>query len=273
DATCTIQLTCNGLGKGCTPGFWKTHPEVWDSYTDPVIAGGNNGAIPGLPAGLQFITTTSFNTYFGLVAGDAYLLNGKTMLNATQQNGGGCNALARHGVSALLNAAAFGNDYLSFVGFGVTSYQDLYNALKTAFKTGNCTALATKLGEINTAFDINGICSNLSKATPNPAIANKLNQLVTIASDADQSDLKVSYYPNPFRDRITFNFVSPVSGRATLEVYNIAGQRVAVVFDGTVRAGIANSVNYDAKGKAAGMIIYKLNVEGKTVRGKIQQIK
>ena len=122
------------------------------------------------------------------------------------------------------------------------------------------------------------------KATPNcqdntplpgdctlPPVTRVATPIVTTTLGTE-TGIKMNAYPNPYRDRISFNFVSPVSGRATLEVYNLAGQRLAVVFDGSIKAGIANSVNYNAQGKASGMIIYKLNVDGKVVRGKIQQI-
>jgi hypothetical protein len=85
------------------------------------------------------------------------------------------------------------------------------------------------------------------------------------------NDITVKAYPNPYRDRVTFNFVSPVSGKAQLEIYNIAGQRIAVAFSGLVKAGINNTVNFNAT-RQSGMLIYKLNVDGKSVRGKVQQI-
>jgi hypothetical protein len=52
-----------------------------------------------------------------------------------------------------------------------------------------------------------------------------------------QSATKVNAVPNPFREKIRFNLVSTISGMGSLELYNITGQKVAVVYQGYVEAG------------------------------------
>jgi hypothetical protein len=73
--------------QGCTPGFWKNHPEAFPAgYT----AGTTLGSVfEGLPT-----------NYAGL-----------TFAQALAQGGGGINALLRHAVAALLNAASAEVDY------------------------------------------------------------------------------------------------------------------------------------------------------------------
>lgn len=72
--------------EGLTPGFWKNHPLCWDGY-EP---------------------TQYFNDVFDV---SISIGNGKkaaenpTLMEALNANGGGINALARHAVAALLNAA------------------------------------------------------------------------------------------------------------------------------------------------------------------------
>jgi hypothetical protein len=67
-------------GEGCTPGYWKQeqHFGSWVTYE------------PG----------DSFDTVFGVDSSFA------TLLDAVSANGGGENALGRHAVAALLNAAS-----------------------------------------------------------------------------------------------------------------------------------------------------------------------
>ncbi len=76
-----------GGGEGCTPGYWKQphHLDSWVGY-DP---------------------DDDFDTVFGtdLFSPDISLLDG------LERRGGGVNALARHAVAALLNAATPGVDY------------------------------------------------------------------------------------------------------------------------------------------------------------------
>jgi hypothetical protein len=68
----------NNGGQGCTPGYWKNHTSSWSGYSPNDL----------------------FNTVFGV-----NYTPGLTLHGATQLNGGGFAALARHAASALLNAA------------------------------------------------------------------------------------------------------------------------------------------------------------------------
>ena len=87
---------------------------------------------------------------------------------------------------------------------------------------------------INKGFDgctsFNGYqdCSTLvvatRKAPDNLAVVNKV---------------QVSAYPNPFTDQVRFIISSPVSGTATLDVFNLQGQKVKTIFQGTVTANIS----------------------------------
>lgn len=76
---------CCGF-EGCTPGFWKNHPEVWYDYSP----------------------SDSFGSVFGVVIeidlGGQNSVTDPTLMQALEATGGGVNALARHAVAALLNA-------------------------------------------------------------------------------------------------------------------------------------------------------------------------
>jgi hypothetical protein len=63
---------------GCTPGYWKNHTSSWSGYSPNDL----------------------FNTVFGVDYNPTL-----TLLGATQLDGGGFAALARHASAALLNAA------------------------------------------------------------------------------------------------------------------------------------------------------------------------
>jgi hypothetical protein len=72
--------------QGCTPGYWK-QDQHFDSWTAP------------------FTPTTLFDDVFE----DAF--PGLTLLDVLNLGGGGLNALGRHTVAALLNAASSGVEY------------------------------------------------------------------------------------------------------------------------------------------------------------------
>lgn len=64
-------------------------------------------------------------------------------------------------------------------------------------------------------------------------------------------------YPNPFNPSTTIAFSLPISGDVTLSVYNVLGQRVAMLVNGQMAAG-THSVAFDASRLASGMYIYEL---------------
>jgi hypothetical protein len=257
--SCTVPLTCTGAGKGCTPGFWKNHASVWDRQTDFAV---NNmpGSLPSTPGG-TFVTTTNFWTYFGIPVNQCRISNRQslTMIEALAIGGGNCQALTRHGISALLGAAAFPGEYP--YPSGISNYAGLYNAIKTAFTNCNCSALHTTLAAIN---ELDGpFCGALSKlATVRTPILLSGRPLVV-------TDLYVNAYPNPFGDAVNFNLVSPVSGKATLEVFDIVGRKLAVVYSGMLDANSPKAARYDVPKVNRTPLIYKFTIGDKTVIGKL----
>jgi len=110
-----------GVAQGCTPGYWK-QPHHFDSWPDSFT--------PGTP--------------FKDVFEDEDAFRGKTLLQVLRGRGGGLNALGRHTVAALLNAAS------GEVSFGLTlsevidlfngvfpGTKDKYNELKDFFEALN----------------------------------------------------------------------------------------------------------------------------------------
>ncbi|HXG75706.1 MAG TPA: hypothetical protein VNJ53_03970 [Gaiellaceae bacterium] len=87
-------------GEGCTPGYWK-QTQHFDSWTSP------------------YTPSTQFDDVFDDAFGEM------TLLEVLQQGGGGLNALGRHTVAALLNAASGGVDY----SFTTTQVINMFNAV------------------------------------------------------------------------------------------------------------------------------------------------
>ena len=87
------------------------------------------------------------------------------------------------------------------------------------------------------------------------------------------SDLTVAAYPNPFADRLKFTVVSPVSGKATLDVYNVTGQKIRTVYNGYLFANTSQVVDFTVPSSVKGMLIYTLRVGDKRKSGKVVQMK
>ena len=108
----------DGCNEGCTPGYWKNHTDRW-----PAV----------------YATGASFNTTFGVTAFRPDI----TLLQGLKREGGGINALARHAVGALLNAAS------SEVAFPLTPQQVIDKVKAAVAPNGNIEAAKNELGNLN----------------------------------------------------------------------------------------------------------------------------
>jgi hypothetical protein len=73
-------------------------------------------------------------------------------------------------------------------------------------------------------------------------------------------------YPNPFNPKTTIKFFLSERGFTTLDVYNLAGQRVTNLINGEIAAG-EHQVNFYANNFSSGIYFYKLQ------QGSISEIK
>ena len=67
-------------------------------------------------------------------------------------------------------------------------------------------------------------------------------------------------YPNPFNPATTIRFSLPESSPVKVEVFNVAGQRVATLVDGMLESG-PHEVSFDAGHLPSGVYLYRLASE------------
>jgi hypothetical protein len=84
---------------------------------------------------------------------------------------------------------------------------------------------------------------------------------VTVGAVAEKLTLAQNY-PNPFNPSTVIEFVVPMSGHATMKVYNVLGQEVATLFDGNAEAGRINSARFNASNLPSGLYFYTLKTSG-----------
>lgn len=107
--TAYAECTAYVGDQGCTPGFWKTHPEYWDGVgSDDKTA--------------TIKWQQSFNTAFGVTQAYSGLANSVTLMDAANLGGGGLMALNRHAAAGLASADAVNYPY-SVSGL-ITLYRD-----------------------------------------------------------------------------------------------------------------------------------------------------
>jgi hypothetical protein len=84
-----------------------------------------------------------------------------------------------------------------------------------------------------------------------------------------ESGTKVNAVPNPFREKIRFNLVSTISGMGSLELYNMMGQKVAVVYQGYIQAGKEIIKEHVVSNQKTSALIYVFKVGDQRVTGKL----
>jgi hypothetical protein len=85
---------------------------------------------------------------------------------------------------------------------------------------------------------------------------------VTVGAAPDKITLAQNY-PNPFNPSTVIEFVVPMSGHATMKVYNVLGQEVTTLFEGNAEAGRINTARFNASNLPSGLYFYTLKSAGK----------
>ncbi|HEX6223070.1 MAG TPA: hypothetical protein VFZ52_01585 [Chryseolinea sp.] len=62
----------------------------------------------------------------------------------------------------------------------------------------------------------------------------------------------VKIYPNPFREKVNFEWTASKNDHVKLEIYDTRGKRIAVIYEGPVKAGKEYSFDWNANGNGCG---------------------
>ncbi len=82
--------------------------------------------------------------------------------------------------------------------------------------------------------------------------------LTSVNESAPREFALFQNYPNPFNPETVVKFSVENTGRATLDVYNVLGQKVATLFDEVAEAGQYYRVRISATNLATGLYVYRL---------------
>ncbi len=95
--------------------------------------------------------------------------------------------------------------------------------------------------------------TTLTRENENMSTRSVSDQLSEIPSDY----VLEQNYPNPFNPSTVFEFAAPKQSHISLELYNLLGERVATIIDGTLSAGYY-SVPFNATRIASGVYFYRM---------------
>ncbi|MCX6138731.1 MAG: T9SS type A sorting domain-containing protein [Ignavibacteriales bacterium] len=79
----------------------------------------------------------------------------------------------------------------------------------------------------------------------------------TVAPQAEEF-IMTQNYPNPFNPTTSIRFAMKRSQHASVKVYNLMGQEVAILFDGTAVGDMMNTISFDASHLPTGNYFYRL---------------
>jgi len=107
------------------------------------------------------------------------------------------------------------------------------------------------------------------------------NQVLRLAVDEEQiiSDdittalASLSAYPNPLENTASFDFILPETDNATLEVVNIKGDKIGVLYSGIAEGGESHKVTFDATELPSGIYFVQLITSTEFIKEKIVIIK
>lgn len=106
-------------------------------------------------------------------------------------------------------------------------------------------------------------------------LAMKIEPLFTGILDDDEiipADLSLQNYPNPFNASTTVSYSLPGEAEVSICIYNLLGQRVAILFEGTQQAG-EHSISWDASGFPSGIYFARLDAGGNSQNVKMVLLK
>ncbi len=101
------------------------------------------------------------------------------------------------------------------------------------------------------------------------------DQTQTKEAEINRNSISPNYiefkaYPNPFSDRLHFEFSSPVSINARIDIYDLTGRYVNTVFDGPIKGGVTYTSEFIPTTQISSVYIYKMTIgEDSVINGRV----
>ncbi|MCK3683234.1 PKD domain-containing protein [Maribellus sp. YY47] len=97
--------------------------------------------------------------------------------------------------------------------------------------------------------------------------ADNKTKSATIQIDFDKPELTV--YPNPFSDKLNFEFVSPLDTHVRIDLYDLTGRLIQTVFNNQVEAEIKYTTDFIPGNTVTNMYVYRMTMGETVFNGKV----
>ena len=178
------------------------------------------------------------------------------------KSGNGKNAVGTGDATITLPKVTTGEKYVISVKY------DAKSLIGSGISSGTCVyTFVTTIGSTPVAGSDGSLlvqnCANSTITAPVTVLRSNVQQTENV------SKISVSASPNPYTDKVRFVIKSPYSGKASLEVYNMLGQKLHTVFEGHVQAGVSQTIEYRVPDIYRSTLIYQFRQAGKVETGKL----
>jgi uncharacterized protein (DUF2141 family) len=79
----------------------------------------------------------------------------------------------------------------------------------------------------------------------------------------------IKVYPNPFSEKVRFEFVATADANAILDIFDATGRQVKTIFKGAVKNGSTYNAEFKPETQVGGMYMYRLTLGDKVYNGKV----
>jgi hypothetical protein len=93
--------------------------------------------------------------------------------------------------------------------------------------------------------------------------------IVSEEGTATVDQFSVSAYPNPYSERVTIEFESPVDTRASVDIFTLTGVRVKNLYEGEVKANTMYTFELTEQPSGANMLLYRIATPEGVKTGKL----
>jgi hypothetical protein len=113
-------------------------------------------------------------------------------------------------------------------------------------------------------------CVNTTLAAAQPAIQAPVDASVESARVAEEEiAFKLDVYPNPFTDKLNFEWTATANDYVRIEILDMLGNRITTLYEGTVTKGQHYNFDWTASGLSERIYFYKFTSSANSVNGKL----
>jgi hypothetical protein len=155
---------------------------------------------------------------------------------------------------------------------GTITFKDGSKVLKVVTVSGgkasfSTNKLAVGLHSITATYDLTKTVSNETIILTVTAKTKSVEIATASEPVFEYADLKV--YPNPFSEKLRFEFVSPVDAHARIQLFDVMGRMVKTVFDNPVQGGINYTAEFIPGSLITSMYFYRMTLGENVFVGKV----